>query len=279
MKRSLSSKIIKGTGEELASIQSYSMKDMPFGPASREEKGQSQFSGFHSSSDSEKKVEQLLKEVKEREQYIKQITDKSEGLEKEAYEKGFAQGEKAGMELGEKRFESVIRSFTEALATTRKREEEYYLKNEQEMIALVLAIARRIIQKEVSADKGIIARMIRSALKYVADQEEIKVRLNPSDLDFASQYRDEMIKEMRTVRNIIFESDEEVARGDAIVESNRGIIDAGIEKHLQEVEKALRAHAEENTHTTRMSEEGEGETVPEEAEREKESGEKDREEE
>jgi len=244
VKKSLSSTIIKGADEELSSVKSYSMRNMSFLPDSQKKRGQSHSSVFNATPGSESNVEQLLKEIEEREKYIKQITDKSDGLEKEAYEKGFSQGEKAGMELGEKRFDSIVKSFSEVLEFVGRLKEECYQKNEQDMIELVLAIVRRIIQKEVSADESIISRMISSALKYVTDQEGIKVKLNPSDLEFASQYRGEMIKE-GGIKNITFESDEGIVRGDAVIESNRGIIDACIGKHLQEVEKALRAQAAE----------------------------------
>jgi len=74
----------------------------------------------------------------------------------------------------------------------------------------------------------------------VLDHEKIKILLNPSDLEFASQYKGEMMDGMKKV---IFESDEDVSRGHTVIESNHRIIDCGIEKHLQEVEEALRAQA------------------------------------
>jgi len=248
VKKSLFSNIIKNAGEEQPSIKPYSMRDMPLHLDSYPVKDRFDFSPSRTSSDAKKKTEQLLKEVEERERYIKQITDKTHSVEKEAYEKGFAQGEKAGMELGEKRFDSVIKSFSEALEGVRRLKEELFQKSEQEMVELVLAIARRIVQKEVSIDKKIILSMIKSALNFVADQEEIKVRLNPSDLEFATQHKGEVTEGMR---NLTFEGDEEIPRGDAIIESNRGIIDCGVEKHLQKVEEDLRAQAGEHPHVER----------------------------
>jgi len=110
------------------------------------------------------------------------------------------------------------------------------------MLRLVLAIARRVIQKEVSTDRGVILNMIKSALKYVADQGEITIRLNPSDLEFATQHKEEIMKGMR---NVTIEGDEEIQRSDAVIKSNRGIIDCGIEKHLQMVEEELRTQSGE----------------------------------
>lgn len=237
MRKSLFSNIIKHADQRQPSVKPYAMKDMPLLDY-QEVKGRFAYPSTRTSSGSGKETEQLLKEIEERERYIKQVTGKTDSLEKEAYEKGFAQGEKAGMELGEKRFDSVVKSFNEVLERVRRIEEELYQKSEQEMVELVLTIARRVIQKEVSTDEKIVLNMIQSALKYVADQKEIKVRLNPSDLEFASQLRGEMMEGMKSV---IFEGDEGVPRGDAIIESNRGVIDCGIEKHLREVEENFRA--------------------------------------
>jgi len=85
--------------------------------------------------------------------------------------------------------------------------------------------------------------MIQSALTYVIDQEEITVRLHPSDLAFVSQRKGEMIG---GIKKVFFEGDEGISRGDAVIESSRGVIDCGIEKHLQEVEENLRAQARED---------------------------------
>jgi flagellar assembly protein FliH len=217
------------------------MRDMPLHVDFQKGKGRFISSSSRTSSDPGNKIEQLLEEIDERERYIKQVTEKTHSVEKEAYEKGFAQGEKAGMELGEKRFDSVIKSFNEALEEVRRLKEELYQKTEQEMLELVLAITRRIIKKEVSTDNKVILNLIKSALKYVADQERVKVRLNPSDLEFASQHKGEIMEGMKEMGNVILEGNEGVSRGDAVIESNHGIIDCGIEKHLQKVEEALKA--------------------------------------
>ncbi len=240
MRRSLFSSVIKGQDEERLSIKSYAMRDMLTQPKLQKAGDCSDSFPLHASSDSKNKTGKLLQEIEDREKYIKQMTKKTDSLEKEAYEKGFAQGEKAGMELGEKRFDSILKGFTETLEGVRKIKEEAYCNSEQEMMELVLAIARKIIQKEVSTDRKIILDIIKAALKHVADQEEIRVRLNPSDLEFASQYKGEILD---GIEKATFESDVEVMRGDAVIESNYGIIDCGIEKHLQKVEEALRAQA------------------------------------
>lgn len=240
MRTSLFSSVIKGRDKERLSIRLFAMRDMASQPRLQKQRDGSDGFPLHGGSDSKNKTEQLLREIEDREKYIKQMTEKTNNLEKEAYEKGFAQGEKAGMELGEKRFDSILRSFAETLAGVRKIKEDLYRNSEQEMMDLVFAIARKIIHREVSTDRTIILDLIKAALSYVADQEEIRVRLNPSDLELASQYKGDLLDGMEKVT---FESDVEILRGDAVIESNYRIVECGIEKHLQEVEEALRARA------------------------------------
>jgi flagellar biosynthesis/type III secretory pathway protein FliH len=236
-------KIIKKEDTMHSSVQSYCMQDMSSHPPSRGEKGTFPFSSLL---DSDKRIKQLLKEIEEREKHVKRFTDKSDRLEQEAYEKGFAQGERAGKELGEKRFESVVKSFTGALQELRRMQEAWHEHNEQHLIELVCAVARKVVQREVSIDRSIISRVINAALKYAADQGEIIIRIHPSDLEYASQQCSEVREGMGDGRQVRFEGDERVARGDAVIESKRGIIETGIEKCFQDIEHALRAQARDN---------------------------------
>lgn len=251
MKSSLFKKIIKKEDTMHSSVKSYCMQDMSSLPPSRREKGTYPFLPLL---DSERRIEQLLQAIEERDTYVKQFTDKFDRLAKEAYEKGFAQGERAGRELGEKRFESVVKSFTGALQELRRIQEAWHEHKEQHLIELVCAVARKVVQREVSIDKSIIARVINAALKYAADQEEIMIRIHPSDLEYASQQSGEVRDGMGDARHVRFEGDERVVRGNAIIESKRGIIETGVEKCFQEIEHAFRAQAKENIKVS--SEEG-----------------------
>ena len=239
------SNVIKVTRKKNAIIQSYAMRDMDRHPEVRKEKEPSFTLSSGSTADPGTKVDQLMEEIGEREKYIKQMTDKNHSLEKEAYEKGFAQGERAGRELGEQRFDSVIKSFTEAADDLSSLREKMFQESEQQLLELVLAVARKVIQKEVETDKQILLDVLRSALHYVADREVVKVRVHPSDLEFASQHKAEVIREIEGLGKLTFEGDGEVVRGDALIESSYGIVDAGIEKHLRAVEETFRNKAQE----------------------------------
>ena len=238
------SNVIKVSNEKEAAIRAYDMRDMSLHPEVRREKPSFTLSTGNPS-DGGKNVEQLLEEIGDREKYIKQMTDKTHSLEKEAYEKGFAQGERAGRELGEKRFDSAIKSFTEAADDLFSLQKKVYQESERQLLELVLAVVRKVIHKEVETDRHVLLDVIQSAFRYVADREEIKVKLHPSDLEFATQHKTEVIQGIEGLGKLTFEGDENVARGDALIESRLGMVECGIEKHLKDLEDTLRKKAQE----------------------------------
>lgn len=261
MRRFLFNSVIKSVSGENAGVKSYAMRDMDRDPGARKDRERS-FAASGGPASPKTEVEQLLEEIEDREKYIKQMTDKTHSLEKEAYEKGFAQGEQAGRELGAQRFDSVIKSFTEALEELRQLQDAWYQESEPQLVELVLVIARTIIGKEIETDKRILLNVIRSALLAVADRERITMKLHPSDLEFARQHKKELIEGIEGVEKLTFEGDEGVSRGGAVIESSRGIVDCGIEKHVKEVEKALRAKAREGAHFESEQEKDETENSP-----------------
>ena len=110
---------------------------------------------------------------------------------------------------------------------------------------LVLAVTRKVIHKEVETDRKILLHVIQSAFSYVADREEIRVKLHPSDLEFANQHKAEVVQGIEGLGKLTFEGDEKVARGDALIESRLGMVECGIEKHLKDLEETLRTKAQE----------------------------------
>ncbi len=91
----------------------------------------------------------LFEHLKEAEtKILREAKEKAQFIEKEAYEKGFAQGEKDGRELGQKRIETVVGQIRELADELQNQRERFYRLCEKEMLQLVLGIARKIIHRE-----------------------------------------------------------------------------------------------------------------------------------
>jgi len=156
-------------------------------------------------------------------------------LEREAFGKGFAQGERAGAEASGERSEATLRRLTETLDELTTVRAEMIRQTERQMVHLALAIARRIVQREVSLDPDLLLAMARVALERLGETARVTVRLHPEDYAAAGAAR---VAEM-TSSNVTVVADARLSRGACRVESDMGLLDAGIDAQLQEVGRAL----------------------------------------
>jgi flagellar assembly protein FliH len=156
-------------------------------------------------------------------------------LEREAFAKGFAQGERAGVEANNERSEATLRRLTETLDELTTVRAEMIRQTERQMVHLALGIARRIVQREVSLDPDLLLAMARVALERLGETARVTVRLHPEDYAAAGAAR---VAEL-TSSNVTVVSDARLSRGGCRVESDMGLLDVGIEAQLQEVGRAL----------------------------------------
>lgn len=164
---------------------------------------------------------------------IRQARDQAAQVEKEAYERGYAQGEKDGRVMGEKRFEATsqgLRKLSAALADVRA---GLLREAEEEMARLCLDMAQAIIRAEVSCGPEVALRAIREALASLAQEAAITVRLNPEELAY--------LKERGLLpEGAKFEPDPKISPGGCLADSERERFDARVERQLERLAELLR---------------------------------------
>ena len=165
--------------------------------------------------------------------------ERTDRIEKEAYENAFKQGEQAGIESGERMFRSAVQSLVEAARQLKQMEKDFYGRVEREILELVLATTRKVVQKEVDSQRDMILGVLKEAIGKAIDRERIRVRINPSDYDLVHAHKADIVEAVDGIKHLVIEKDEAVSRGGAIVESDCGTIDARIERRFEEVERAL----------------------------------------
>lgn len=168
------------------------------------------------------------------------IGSRIETLEREAYEKGFHAGEKAGYEFGRKKAEVLFSGIEGVLNELSTFKQSLFSKCEREMVELCLAVAKKVIQRETDIKEDGVLECLRAALRAVVAGGQIAVRVNPKDLDIVNANRAELARFSGAAKGMSVESDETISRGGCAISTNFGEIDATIETALQEVEEKLK---------------------------------------
>ncbi len=188
----------------------------------------------------------------ERRSLARQAALTADEREEQAYQKGFAEGkaqglsdgELAGLERGTEKIAPLISSLKEALIQLSAIREETFDKIENEVVQLAIAIARKVICREVSIDKETVVCVAREALTKVDDPGKIKIKMNPSDLQFINETKYQLSNLVADVNKVTFEGEESIQSGGCVIETELGEIDARIEKQLQAVEESFRSAME-----------------------------------
>lgn len=156
----------------------------------------------------------------------------AEEQRKLAWQQGFEQGQAAGREAAMREdrarvavLERVLDSLTRPLVDLDHRVEE-------ELLALVTAVARHVIRREMHQDPGHLVGVIREglgALPMAAD--DIRVRLHPEDAAVVEA----CLPESDSPRRWRLELDPLLERGGCVIVSSRSQVDERLETRLGRV--------------------------------------------
>jgi flagellar assembly protein FliH len=156
-------------------------------------------------------------------------------LERDAFAKGFAQGERSGQEAANQRGEAMLRRLTQTLQELTDLRSQMIRQTERQMVELALAVARRIVHREVSIDPDLLLAMARVALDRLGDAAQITVRLNPDDYRSVGGSRISQL----TASNVTVVADGRIPRGGCQIDSDMGTLEAGIDAQIHEIAQAL----------------------------------------
>lgn len=176
------------------------------------------------------------KAAREAQRILEEAKSKAARLEKEAFEKGFALGEKAGREMAEKAMEETLRALDAAVSGWREEMNKRWHELTEEVVRLALAVARKVIKRELRQDPTVIVDSVRAALKKAALKEEVVVKVHPMDAETLRESKAMLLRELEEVNSLRIEVDERLSRGDALVECPLGELDLRLERQLKEIE-------------------------------------------
>ena len=140
-------------------------------------------------------------------------------LEREAFTKGYAQGERAGLEAGGKRAEAMLRRVAQTIEELGNLRQTLIHETEREMVQLALALARRVVHREVTLDHELAAALAHVALERLGTNTPATIRLNPEDYTIVAQDSSRWGGQTVTVV-----PDPAISRGGCLVESAFGSV-------------------------------------------------------
>jgi flagellar assembly protein FliH len=149
---------------------------------------------------------------------------------RKAFEDAYAQGEKAGYEMGLRRVESLAKRLEKQIEEITQFREELRARYEALANELALIFAEAIVLRDVSDKKEILTSMIRRALDACEDRGEIIIRVRSEDAHYIESVVTPQVKIFR---------DDSLKEPGFVIETNMGDIDGRISTQFEELKSAL----------------------------------------
>lgn len=162
---------------------------------------------------------------------------------REAYEEGL----RRGMEAGQAQFEESVGLAAEALQQASEAmvlvRQTFLDSLEPQVVQLAIALAGRILDREVSLDPYVIETTARAALERISDEERVTLRINPGDLEVLREKKPELLGQFERIATIELVPDEEVESGGCLASTDHVEIDARLSAQLDSIMAQLLSEA------------------------------------
>ena len=167
------------------------------------------------------------------------FTKKVKLIEQKSYEKGLSDGVQKGRELQKNENLQALQAMASIVKETSKLKKCILENAEQQIIQLALAVTEKVIHLEVTTNREVIRCVLKEAIKNIGDRENMKIRVHPQDFHFMLEIKSEFLHDFDGIRNIVFEEDESILRGGAIIETLCGEVDARLDQQFNEIKTVI----------------------------------------
>lgn len=162
----------------------------------------------------------------------------SERLERrlgEAHAAGVREGEAAGRAQAAAEMQPVVEKMGKSIAEIGGLRASLRRQAEQDLVRLALAIARRILRREMAVDPDALHGLVLGALEKLKASEILRVRVHPAQVALTGA----CLREAAAGLAVEVAADPTCEPGALIFETERGSLDASVESQLQEIERGL----------------------------------------
>ena len=176
-----------------------------------------------------------LSEVEQLRLQIAELSQAADLQARQAYDSGFQAGEAAA----ERELSAGVRATVANLAATISEiagaRSDTVHRAETDAVHLTLAIARRVLHRELSLNPSAVEDLIKAALEKLQAQEVYRVRVHPDQEEVLKR----CLEKTGRGQAVTVVPDPNQSEGGAMFETSRGLLDASMDTQLDEIERML----------------------------------------
>ena len=151
----------------------------------------------------------------------------------EAYQRGLREGEGSATERMAEQVKLKVEQLSRSIEQLALHRGKIQRETEPELVRLSLAIARRILRRELSVDPESLLGVVKAGLERLESSDVHRVRAHPEHASLLTGWLEGSARAVEMV------ADASLPVGAVIFETSRGSLDVGLETQLKEIERGF----------------------------------------
>src|SRR5712692_1553772 len=151
----------------------------------------------------------------------------------EAYQNGMRDGDSAATQRMAGQAKAKVEQLSRSIEQLALHRGKVQREAEPELVRLSLAIARRILRRELTVDPESLLGLLKAGLEKVESSEVHRVRVHPEHASLLTKLLE------GSARAVAISADPGLPVGGVVFETSRGSLDAGLETQLREIERGF----------------------------------------
>jgi flagellar assembly protein FliH len=173
-------------------------------------------------------------------QLPEQAHDGAERTRRDAFDSGFGEGRQEGLAKGAEEVQGALSVLRNLAHSLKEQEQKLMSRIEPDAVKLAIAVAGKIIGKEVTVDREVVKRCVARAVEKILERERLVIYVHPVDLPVVMQYKEELLGTFDGIREIeVVGSENGISPGGCTVETDLLKANGKIEDQLEEILQGL----------------------------------------
>jgi flagellar assembly protein FliH len=179
----------------------------------------------------QQRLEEVMQHARALEARCRELEQSIPAKEQAARRAGQQEGEQAAAQ----RIQPIVEKFTRTITEMAGARARYRKEAEQDVARLSLAVAHRILRRELAVDPDALLGLVKAAMERIDLRETHMVRVHPQDAELVAA----LMHRIGAPHKIEVVGDSALERGGAVFETARGNLDASVETQLEEIERGF----------------------------------------
>jgi flagellar assembly protein FliH len=157
----------------------------------------------------------------------------------EGYEKGAVEGKQIVLDEMQQILHEAVENAQRVVDNAGKEAKEMILAAERQIVDIALAVASKILAREIEENPFVVLPIVKAALEKVRDQEQIVVRVGVEDFDAVLHAKQDLQIMIGREHDLKIMADRTIEAGSCVIDTSYGMVDARMDTQFESLKKAL----------------------------------------